>query len=232
MRERVRKLIGLSVVAVCAIVALGVGALVFAILSSDDPAENAPELHEQDGRAFVPEERVPRDYNEALGAAPVEVLPNRLPAEVSEVPADGRQYEQLRDAAGSFLRAWETYSPGAPGYQQAISKRAAPGAAERLILRTEVQGQGNACYIDGTCLMRSKWLGGKPRIKVMSLEQNEAWVNTYGLVELKPIVPGIETEPVPGIYERSYSLMLRFDSASGRWLVERALSETLTEAVG
>lgn len=232
MIEQLKRFAGTLVLMILALMIVGVAALLVLMLTADDPVDNAPKLRETEGRISVAEERVPRNYQEALEAAPVEVLPSYLPADVSEAPAAGAERARLERSVGAFLRAWETYSPGAPAYREAVAKHAVPSAVARLVLRDEVEGQGNACYTGGTCLMRSRWVGGTPSIEIMSLEGGRAWVNAHGLVDLRPIASGIETDPQAGTYERAYSLMLRFDPTSGRWLAERALAETLPGTIG
>lgn len=211
------------------IVSLG---FLFAALSvrSSDPVEEVRQIEREGDRAVIPSERIPGDYQQALEAAPLEVLPHSLPAEREQDLANPSQRASLRRAAARFLRAWESFKPYERGYPGRLRSLVVPGHLDEIAAREESEPRNEMCWQEEMCLVASRWVGGKPEIQVERLEGNRAWVTAYGAVEARPLAPG--TDPARGFYARSYALMLRRDNVSGRWLVERVVAQTIDEPIG
>lgn len=167
-----------------------------------------------------------------------------------DVPQSERR--SIMTSVGGFLINWDSFLPSAQigsavdknflAYKNRIRPWSAPGGADALADRADVRSPcvataGGGCdrivCPNAGCLVGSVYqksgsanyadqTGGA--FTVRAIEGNRAWVTGYGKVEY------ISNRGHPldsRIYRRAYSLLLR--KVNGRWLVDKAASESIRE---
>jgi len=200
-------------------------------LVSDAPAVEEVEVSRYpDGRAVkiiaVAPERVPDTFAERLTAAPLSLLPNRAGYPSSDAAVPVAVQRQLNNATSSFLHAWETFTlrTSVERYQTALRPWTVPGSLPDIVSRVESADGRGVCLAETQCTLGSQiYNGARPEATVVDYDGQRAYVTIYLPIRY---IGDPQIDPRSGeVHQRSYGLIL---TRSGpRWLVERAVAETL-----
>lgn len=193
------------------------------------------QLEKKDGKIVVDRDRVPANFDERAKAAPISLLPNRLPAEPSEAAIPPNDERAIANTVSAFLSRWETFDPSRPDggldrYQLGLQKLTAGFALDDIVDRVDSSDPDHVCpYASQGCISGSRWVGAGDIASAMTVadyDGNRAYVTLYGLVTYT----GDEqfNSLAGSTFFRSYGLLLT--RADGRWLVSRASAETLEES--
>lgn len=196
----------------------------------------AGKIQKKDGRFVVPAYRVPKNFKARADAPAISLLPEHLPYQTGSVSPSPPVTKAIARGVGGFLSHWDTFDPAAldrgsrssnriSAYKLGLQRWTAPQDLGAILARSDSSDPTGVCPAPG-CTTGSKWMGSgnlQSAMTIVAYDGDQAYVTLYGAVRY---TGDPQFDPLAGsIYFRSYALLLA--QAHGRWLVTRAVAETL-----
>ena len=198
------------------------------ILGPEDQLEEDPVVisQPQNNSSAVAPEDVPQSFGAKEKAPPLSLLPNRTPEEINPAPIDPSEELVLLGVAQNFIDTWESFpSPlqaSGENYNDKLDPLVTTDGYGSIVNRRDVSTWSDLCP-QRPCILGS-FPSSRANLVVASYDGKRAYVVGYGVISILP--ERLRSDDRGGRqYEQSYALLLKREG--GRWLVSRAVAETL-----
>lgn len=174
-------------------------------------------------------DRIPDDFNDRLQAAPMELLPHRAgypEADSSDLAVPADEQAKLTELTRRFLTNWESFklTTKPKAYRERLQRYVTPGALDAIVKRTEAGDEPGVCFVRADCTAATKLADGAlPSAHIVDYDGQHAYATTFAPVRY---IGWPDMDPRVGqVRQRAYGLI--FVKSGSKWLVERAVAETL-----